>query len=262
MQLLIPEKKKKKQVMNERLVDEKMLLDPNVGTQGADSNSFEGDVDEPESLDSDMDSCEKHGDSTNNSTWTAYQDDDGMIYYHNYFTGESSWDPPPGFGDSNIVGKSSSEDLASACGSDEYVQQEENDGSEDFGFTQVPLQDDGSTLEPNDDEEANELAEHEETEHEVHDTYEQSFQTVITDETADSSLDCIKDDKESHPTNTVEGSGLDEGVDISKADTPSLPPNIANEGSSSKTSNIHEEIADKKTEDEHLRLTSADYDLD
>ena len=35
--------------------------------------------------------------------WTAYQQDDGQVYYHNSKTDESTWDAPPGFEDDAAV---------------------------------------------------------------------------------------------------------------------------------------------------------------
>ena len=36
--------------------------------------------------------------------WTVYQDDDGRTYYYNEKTGESRWDPPPGFDENDADG--------------------------------------------------------------------------------------------------------------------------------------------------------------
>ena len=246
-----------KRELNEALVSE---LDLDGKEDDPDSDSLEEDKDElaegRQSSGSGMDSFQDHGNSINNSSWTAYQDDNGEIYYHNYITGESSWNPPPGLEDINVIEKSSSEDITSICGREDCVQQETDAGSEDSGFTQKESRDGSNTLEPPDDEKTNKTAEHEEAEHEVHDMHEQSFQSLITENTTDSM----------NETNIVEGSGndhpsdMDNGAFNSRVVISSSPQNTTNEEKRGSTSNS--QIPDQKTGDECQRLTSADYDLD
>merc|ERR1712085_147525 len=117
--------------------------------------------------------------------------------------GESSWDPPPGFGDGNTTNKSLSEDLIFSGSSDDGVQQEKDSGSK-----QKPLKDDGAALESTDDEEKNKAAEDKEARHQVNDVYEQSRGSATIEETTYPLLDDRKDnggDTESPTTNTIEG---------------------------------------------------------
>ncbi|KAL7544566.1 hypothetical protein ACHAWF_007946 [Thalassiosira exigua] len=93
--------------------------------------------------------------------WTAYQDDEGRVYYHNDRTEESSWDPPPGFEDDADADAGAGDDGAAGDAVDgpadgdageegpETPPPDGDAGAEDDGFARSPAaEDDGFARSP------------------------------------------------------------------------------------------------------------------